>query len=84
MVRELQIIFGLNPVAGQLRITRHALIFLEQLRGIAPLAVILAVAVGPSADVLRPLSPATAPATALTIIDQSPLPSKQKTLSPWP
>jgi hypothetical protein len=84
MVRELQIIFGLDSIAGQLRVARQALVLLEQLRGIAPLAVILTVAVRPSADVLRPLSPATAPAAALTIIDQSPLPSKQKTLSPWP
>jgi hypothetical protein len=84
MVRELQIIFGLDPVTGQLRVARQALVFLEQLRGIAPLAVILTVAVRPSAYILRPLSPATAPAAALTIIDQSPLPSKQKTLSPWP
>ena len=44
MVRELEIIFGLDAVARELRIARHALVFLEQLGGIAALAVVLAVA----------------------------------------
>ena len=44
MVRELQIIFGLDAVARELRIARHALVFLEQLGGIAALAIVLAVA----------------------------------------
>jgi hypothetical protein len=67
MVRELQIIFGLDAVARELRVTRHALILLEQLRGVATLAIVLAIA-GLSA--LASLAPATAPAAALTIVDQ--------------
>jgi len=64
MFRILQIIFRLNPVAGHLRITREALIFFQKLRGIATLAIILAVATtGVS------LSSAAATA-ALTIVDQ--------------
>jgi len=37
MVRELQIIFGLDAIPRELRVARHALVFLEQLRGIAAL-----------------------------------------------
>ena len=44
MVRELQIIFGLDAVARELRVARHALVFFEQLGGIAALAIVLAVA----------------------------------------
>jgi len=71
MVRELEIIFGLDAVARELRITRHALVFFEQLRGIAPLPIVLAVP-RLSTEILSPLSPTTAPAAALTIIDQMP------------
>ena len=72
MVRKLQIIFGLDPVARELRVARHALVFFEQLGGIAALAIVLAVA-RLSAEVLVPrLSTAAAPAAALTIIDQMP------------
>ena len=62
MVRILQIIFGLDAVAGELGVTRHALVLLEKLRGIATLAIILAVAGGLSA--LAPLSTTAAPAAA--------------------
>jgi hypothetical protein len=75
MIRELQIIFRLDTVARELGVTRHALIFLEQLSGIAALPVILPIAFRPAADVLRPLSPTAAPAIALTIVDQIRLPS---------
>jgi hypothetical protein len=72
MVRILQVIFGLHAVARELGIARHALVFFEQLGGIAALAIVLAVprlsAKVPSA----PLSPTTAPAAALSIIDQMP------------
>ena len=71
MVCELQIVFGLDAVAGELRIARHALVFLEQLSGVAALAIVLTVP-RLSAEVRSPLSPTTAPAAALTIIDQMP------------
>ena len=44
MVRKLQIIFGLDAVALHLRVARQALIFFEQLGGVAALAIVLAVA----------------------------------------
>ena len=71
MIRELEIIFGLDAVARELRIARHALVFFEQLGGVAALAIVLPVA-RLSAEVLAPLSPAAAPAAALSIIDQMP------------
>jgi hypothetical protein len=71
MVGVLQEIFGLDAVAGELRVAGHALVFLEQLCGIAALAIILPVARLP-AEILAPLSTTTAPAAALTIIDQMP------------
>jgi hypothetical protein len=72
VIRELQIIFGLDSVARELGVARHALVFLEQLRGIAALAIVLSIT-GLSADIpASALSPATAPAAALTIIDQMP------------
>jgi hypothetical protein len=71
MIGELEIIFGLNPIARELGVARHALVFLEQLSGIAALAVVLPVA-RLSAEVLSPLSTATAPAATLSIIDQMP------------
>ena len=74
MVGELQIIFGLNPIAGELHVARHALILFKQLRGIAALAVVLPVARLTATHALGPLPTATAPAAAatLSIIDQMP------------
>jgi hypothetical protein len=69
MVCELQIIFGLHPIARELRIARHALVFFEQLGGIAALAIVLPVT-RLSAKVLAPLTPTATPAAALSIIDQ--------------
>ena len=69
MVRELEIIFGLNPVACELGVARHALVLLEQLGGIAALTSVLTVP-RLSAEVLSPLTPTAAPAAALSIIDQ--------------
>ncbi len=75
MIRILQIIFGLDAVARKLRVARHALIFLEQLGGVAALAIVLAIARLTAADILSPLPTAAAPAaTLLTIIDQMLLP----------
>jgi hypothetical protein len=69
MISELEIIFGLDPVACELRIARHALILFEQLSGIAALAIFLPVP-RLAAEVLAPLSTTTAPAAALSIVDQ--------------
>ena len=44
MVRKLQIIFGLDPIAAELRVARKRLVLLLKLRGIPPLPVILAAA----------------------------------------
>jgi hypothetical protein len=72
MVGELEVIFGLDPIASKLGIARHALVFFKQLRRIAALAVVLAIA-GLAADVLAPLPAAAATAaTLLSIIDQMP------------
>jgi hypothetical protein len=71
MIGELQIIFRLYAIARKLSVARHALVFLEQLGGVAALAVVLPVP-RLSTEVLASLSPATAPAAALTIVDQMP------------
>jgi hypothetical protein len=68
MVRELQIIFALDAIARELRVTRHVLVFLEQLRRIAALAVVLAIA----SEILAPLATTAATAAALSIVDQMP------------
>ena len=71
MIRELEIIFGLDAVARELRIARHAFVLFEQLGGIAALAIVLPVARLSAAEVPTPALPTTtAPAAALTIIDQ--------------
>jgi hypothetical protein len=64
----------LDAVAGKLRVAREALVLLEQLRCVAALPIVLAVASGLSPEVLSPLPPTTAPATALSLIDQIRLP----------
>jgi hypothetical protein len=71
VIRILQIIFGLYAVARELRVASHTLVLFEQLRGIAPLTIVLAVT-RLSAEILPPLPTTTAPAAALTIIDQMP------------
>jgi len=45
MVRELEIIFGLDAIPGELHVARQRLVLLEQLGGIAALAIVLAIAV---------------------------------------
>jgi hypothetical protein len=70
MVGILEVIFGLDAVAGELRIARHALVFLQELGGIAALAIVLAIAVRPPGNVARRLSSTSAAAVALLSIDQ--------------
>ena len=70
MIRELEIIFGLDAITGELHVARQRLVFFEQLGGIAALAVILAIAVRTTGHTLGTLSTATATAAALTIVDQ--------------
>ena len=73
MVGILQIIFGLDAVALHLRVAGQALVFLQELRGIAALPVVLAVAgTGIACWAARPPPPPpAAPAAALTIVDQT-------------
>ena len=73
MVGELEVIFALDAVAGELRVARHALVFLKQLRRVATLPVILPITSGLTPEVLASRPPTTtAPAAALTIVDQIP------------
>jgi hypothetical protein len=72
MVRELEIIFGLDAVSRKLGVARHALVFFEQLGRIAALAIVLAVARLSTEIPASALSSTAAPAAALTIIDQMP------------
>ena len=73
MVGELQKVFRLHTITGQLGVTRHAFVLFKQLRGIAALAVVLAITAGLTAHSLGTLPAATAPAAAaLSIIDQMP------------
>ena len=74
MIRELQIIFGVDSVALALCVGRERLVFLEQLRGIAACAVVDPVAVACVRIATLALSTPTATAAGLTIIiDQSPV-----------
>jgi hypothetical protein len=69
MIRILKIIFGLDPVAGKLRVARQRLVLFKQLGGIAALAVILPVS-GTAGHALWALSTAATTTAALTIVDQ--------------
>ena len=64
MIGELQIIFGVDPVALHLRIGRQRLVFLEQLRGIAARAIVDAVAVVRRLRIAATLALSTTAATA--------------------
>jgi len=68
MVGELKEIFALDAVARELSVARHVLVFLEQLRRVAALAIVLPVA----AEVGASLASAAATAAALSITDQMP------------
>jgi hypothetical protein len=74
MIGELQPIFGLHAVASLLRIAREALVFLEQLRRIATLALVTGIAPAivarHSLGTLLSTTTATATDAVLTIIDQ--------------
>ena len=76
MVRELQIIFRVHPIAHHLRIARHVPIFLEQLGSIAtgaivdPVAGITIATILATATTLTRIISAAAMATGLTIVDQ--------------
>jgi hypothetical protein len=70
MVGILQIIFGLHPVTRKLRVPRQRLVFLKQLRGIATLAIVLAIAPGLPPEILGPLPTTSATAAVLSIVDQ--------------
>ena len=70
MVGVLEIIFGLDTVAGKLGVTSQALVFFEQLGGIAALAIITGVATGIAGHTLRTLSTAATTTAALTVVDQ--------------
>ena len=70
VIGELEIIFGLDAVALQLRVARERLVFLQELGGVTARAVILPVALARSL-VRRAGSPAAAATAAvLTIVDQ--------------
>lgn len=70
MVGVLKIIFGLHPVAGELRIARQTLVLLQKLGGIAALTAVLAISASISGHTLRTLSAAATTTAALTIVDQ--------------
>jgi len=73
MIRELQIIFGVHPIALTLRVRRHVLVLLVQLAGVAARAAVDAIAVvtlSLAAATLRPLPTTAATATVLTVVDQ--------------
>jgi hypothetical protein len=70
VICELQIIFGLDTVAGELGVARHALVLLVKLSRVAALAIVLAVPRLSTEVPASALSPTTAPAAALTIVDQ--------------
>ena len=76
MIGKLQIIFGLDAITGKLRIARHALVFFEQLGGIAALPIVLAIAAIIAGHASGLLSTATATAAGLTIIDQAKFPRR--------
>ena len=70
MVGELEIIFGLDPVARKLRVAREVAVFLDHLGRVAARAAVDAVALIDVAilPALRALVVATATAAALTIV----------------
>ena len=72
MIRELEIIFGIDPVTLHLRVSREIPVLLEQLSGIAARTVVETVATVGTArlTVTRLLSPTAAPATVLTVVHQ--------------
>lgn len=69
MIRKLEIILGHHTVTGKLRVARQRLVFLKQLRGISPSAVVDAVAIV-APTILLALSTPAATTASLTIVKQ--------------
>ena len=86
MVRILEIGFGLDAVALHLGVARQALIFFQQLGGIAALPIVLAVAGARIVAARRSTAAAAAaaPAAALTIVDQTKILTKGGSTLPLP
>lgn len=91
MVGELEIIFGVHPIARHLRIAREVAIFFEKLSGIAacaivdPVAGISIAAIATTAAILTGVIVPAATATGLTIVDQRFVPMlSTKTSAPSP
>ena len=80
MVRELEVIFALDAVSSELRVASHVLVFLEQLRRVSTLAVVLPV-VAP--DILASLASTAATAAALSIVDQMPTSLSNRSVPPF-
>lgn len=72
MIRELQIIFRVHPVSGELGVAGEVAVFLQKLGCVASRPVVDAIAVvaAPVAPVLATIVPAAVAAAGLTIIDQ--------------
>ena len=75
MIRELQIIFGVDAITRHLRVAGHVLVFLEQLRGIAPRATVdpvaaVALSMAAAATLTLLATTTAATATVLTVVDQ--------------
>jgi hypothetical protein len=75
MVCELQIIFGLHPIAGKLRVARHAFVLFVQLGRVAALALVAGIAAAAATAATRHARGLSAAATTtaaivLAIIDQ--------------
>jgi hypothetical protein len=73
MVGELEVIFGLDPVASKLGVAGHVLVLLEKLRSVAANPLVTAVAAATAAsttETLRTLTPTTATAAVLAIVHQ--------------
>lgn len=90
MVDELEIIFGVHPVALTLGVSGEVLVLLQQLRGVTPRAAVNPVSIVRTA--LPALARATAPAaivtttaattTGLPIVDQAACPLAKRTWAP--
>jgi hypothetical protein len=72
MIRELEIIFGVDAVALRLRVARQTFILFEELGCVAARAIVDAIAtiLATRLTIARLLTATAAPATVLTIIHQ--------------
>jgi hypothetical protein len=76
MIGELEVIFGLDAVAGKLAISRHAFVLFVKLRCVPTLPIVARVAAAIAGHATGLLSAAAATAAVLTIIDQSEFPRR--------